>query len=85
MYLRVNGSAVSGTASGEVRSGGVLVAVNGGTPGSTATLTGITTRLFVSGTLDGAVMIGGAGCSNNGHRWSLGPRVPARSARNGII
>lgn len=73
MNLRIRGSALAGTASGEFRSGGHVVTVDGGSPQSAATVTG-TTAPFPSGSLEGAITIGGAGCSNNGHRWSLLPR-----------
>lgn len=73
MNLRVSGTTLSGTASGQFRSGGYVVTVDGGTPQSAATVTGTTVPVFASGSLEGAVMIGGAGCSNNGHRWSLVP------------
>lgn len=76
MNLRISGAALSGTASGQFRSGGHVVTVDGGTPQSAATVMGTTAPVFASGSLEGAIMIGGAGCSNNGHRWSLLPRLP---------
>ena len=41
MNLRVSGIALFGTASGQVRSGGVVVATDGGRPQSAAVVTGI--------------------------------------------
>jgi hypothetical protein len=73
MNLRISGIALSGTTSGQFRSGALVVAIDGGRPQSVAMVTGIAAPgpRFASGTLDGAIMMGGAGCSNNAHRWSL--------------
>jgi NaMN:DMB phosphoribosyltransferase len=53
------------------------VSVDGGTPQSAATVAGRAAPVLVAGTLEGAVMIGGTGCSNNGHRWTLAPLASA--------
>jgi hypothetical protein len=79
MNLRVSGIAVSGTASGQVRSGTSVVATDGGTPQSAALVTGIAAPgppRFATGTLEGVITLNGAGCSNNAHRWDLDQPLP---------
>jgi hypothetical protein len=74
MNLRLSGIALSGTASGQVRSGGVVVATDGGRPQSAAVVTGIAAPggpRFAAGTLEGVIAFDGAGCLNNAHRWDL--------------
>lgn len=79
MNMLITGVALYGTASGQFRSGSLVVTVDGGSPQSAATVTGSTVPVFASGfasgSLEGSIMVGGAGCSNNGHRWSLLPRL----------
>ena len=71
--LHVAGSVLTGTASGEFREGALGVAVtHGGT--SAAVATGTVLTASVAGKLDGDLSIGGYGCSNNGHTWTLAPR-----------
>jgi hypothetical protein len=71
--LHVAGSVLTGTASGEFREGALRVAVApGGT--SVAVATGTVLTASVAGKLDGNLSIGGYGCSNNGHTWTLAPR-----------
>lgn len=76
--LKIDGTAVGGTASGEFRSGQWVVAIGDGTSQSAATVTGIVGRapIFVLGALDGGIMMNGSGCSNNAHRWSLDALLP---------
>jgi hypothetical protein len=84
MNLRVTGIAVSGTASGQVRSGGVVVATDGARPQSVAVLTGIAApgpARFAAGTLEGVITVDGAGCSNNAHRWDLDAPLPFQNRR----
>jgi hypothetical protein len=78
MNLRVSGIAVSGSASGQVHSGGILVATEGGRPQSAAVVTGIAASgpRFATGTLEGVITMDGAGCSNNAHRWDLDQPLP---------
>jgi hypothetical protein len=82
MNLRVSGIAVSGTASGQVRSGGVVLTADGGRSQSAAVVTGIAAPAgprFATGTLDGVITFDGAGCSNNAHRWDLDLPFPFRN------
>jgi len=81
MNLRVSGIAVSGTASGQVRSGGVVVGTDGGRSQSAAVVTGIAAPgpRFAAGTLEGVITIDGAGCSNNAHHWDLDQPLPFRN------
>lgn len=74
MDLQIAGTALSGTASGQYRSGATTVRVDNGTPVGAAVVTGTLLAPFVSGRLTGAIDIGGTGCSNDGHRWTLTPR-----------
>ena len=79
MNLRVSGIAVSGLASGQVRSGGVVVTIAGGRPQTAAVITGTAAPAgprFATGTLDGVIMFDEAGCSNNAHRWDLDQPLP---------
>ena len=82
MNLRVSGIAVSGTASGQVRSGEVVMATGGGRSQSAAVVTGIAAPAgprFATGTLEGVITFDGAGCSNNAHRWDLDQPLPFRN------
>src|SRR5215217_6535877 len=66
MNLRVSGIAVSGTASGQVRSGTSVAATDGGRPQSAAVAPGIAATgppRFATGTLEGVITFDGAGCS----------------------
>ena len=77
MNLRVSGMAVSGTASGEVSSGRMVVA--GARPQSAAVVAGIAAPAgprFATGTLEGVITVDAAGCSNNAHRWDLDQPLP---------
>jgi hypothetical protein len=78
MNLRVSGNAVSGTASGQVRSGGVVVATDGGRAQSVAVVTGIAAPgpRVAAGTLAGVITFDEAGCSNSAHRWALDQPLP---------
>jgi len=79
MNLRVSGIAVSGTASGQVRSGTSVAATDGGRPQSAAVAPGIAAPgppRFATGTLEGVITFDGAGCSNNAHRWDLDQPLP---------
>ena len=71
--LHVTGSDVAGTASGEFRDGALRVAVASGGK-SAAAATGTVLTASVAGKLDGDLSIGGYGCANNGHTWTLAPR-----------
>lgn len=77
MNLRVSGIAVSGTASGEVSSGKMVV--TGAMPQSAAVVTGIAVPAgprVATGTLEGVITLDAAGCSNNAHRWDLNQPLP---------
>lgn len=78
MNLRVTGLAVSGTVSGQVRSGGVVVATDGTGPQSAAVVTGLAAPgpRSATGTLEGVMTLDGAGCSNKAHRWDLDQPLP---------
>jgi hypothetical protein len=79
MNLGVSGISVSGTAAGEVNSGGGgVLGAAGARPQSAAVVTGIATAgpFVATGTIDGVIMIDEAGCSNNGHRWALDQLLP---------
>jgi hypothetical protein len=80
LNLRISGVALSGTASGEFRSGHLVMAVTGATAQNAAGVTGIavpgTGPRFATGTLEGVIMFNGAGCSNNAHSWDLDAPLP---------
>jgi len=73
MDLLLRDGTVSGTASGRFSTGGITVQVGNGTPGGPAVVTGTLQRNSLAGTLQGSIEVGGSGCSNNGHTWSLTP------------
>ena len=71
--LRIAGTALAGTASGQFRDGALQISVAG--PGqSPGVATGTMLAGSVAGRIDGQVSIGGYSCSNNGHMWTLTQR-----------
>lgn len=73
MNLQLADGMLSGTASGKYVTGGIEVFVDGGSPGTDAVVSGTVGRASVTGKLTGSIQIGGSGCSNNGHSWTLTP------------
>ena len=74
MQLQLAGGTLSGTASGQYRSGTMPIAVSGRSSDTGAVVAGIVGTASVTGALDGTVSDGTMSCSNNGHGWLLTPR-----------
>jgi hypothetical protein len=72
--LRIAGTALGGTASGQFRDGTLQVSVAPGGGQTAAVTTGSTLAGSATGRIDGQVSIGGYSCSNNGHMWTLTQR-----------
>jgi hypothetical protein len=72
--LTITGTVLDGTVSGQLRSGTLLASVASGGGQAPAVATGTLLAESVAGKIDGQVSIGEAGCSNNGHSWTLTPR-----------
>jgi hypothetical protein len=81
MDLQISGAAMSGSASGQYAVGPAIVRVDNGTPGSAAVATGAllpSPISIVTGKITGTVDVGGIGCSNNGHSWTLSAALGGR-------
>lgn len=74
--LQITGNALTGSASGQFRDGGLQLSVEPRSGAQAAAATGTVMSVSVAGKIDGQVSIGGYGCSNNGHGWTLTPRRP---------
>lgn len=74
MELRQAGTGLYGTAVGAFRDGTTQTVVVAGSGQSAAGVSGSLLAASASGRIDGQVSIGGYGCSNNGHSWTLVPR-----------
>ena len=74
--LQITGTALGGSASGQFRDGGLQLSVEPRAGAQAAAATGTVMSASVAGKIDGQVSIGGYGCSNNGHGWTLTPRRP---------
>ena len=72
--LQITGSALAGSASGQFRDNGQQLTVEPRAGSQAAAATGTVMSASVAGKIDGQVSIGGYGCSNNGHAWTLTPR-----------
>ena len=71
--LSIDGTALTGTASGQFRDGALQISVAGAGQ-SAGVASGTLLAGSVAGRIDGQVSIGGYSCSNNGHMWTLTQR-----------